>query len=84
MTVYESTLKQVREGNFFLGRIFMIGILYPLQIQPIDGKPFILENSIIPFIKMVSLKRSVCASGNEFVETQSIFRKDYNKFDSDP
>ena len=33
---------------------------------------------------MVSLKRYVCESGDEFVEPQSIIKKDYNEFDSDP
>ena len=50
----------------------MIGTLDHLQIQTIDGRLFLLAHSIIPFIKMVSLKLSVCASGDEFFELQSI------------
>ena len=66
-----------------MGGALMIGTLYYLQIQPIYGKPFLLEHSIIPCIKMVSLKSSVYAYGDEFVELQSIIRKDYKCFDSD-
>ena len=39
-----------------MGVFFIIGILDHLQIQPIDGRTFILANSIIPCIEMVSLK----------------------------
>ena len=47
-----------------MGGIFIIGTLYHLQIQKNDGKQFLLEHSIIAFIKTVSLIRSVCASGD--------------------
>ena len=63
--------------------ILMIGPLKHSQIKPIYGKPFLLEHSIIPCIKMVSLKSSIYASVDEFVELQSIIRKDYKCFDSD-
>ena len=51
-----------------MGGILMIGTSYHLQTQPIDGKPFLLENSIIPCIKIFSLKFSVHASGDKFIE----------------
>ena len=50
-----------------MGGISMIGTLDHLQIQPIDGRIFILAHSIIPCIKMVSLKRSLHASGDGFL-----------------
>ena len=42
-----------------------------------------IEHYIVPCIKIVLLKLSVCVSDDEFFEIQSIIRKDYNKFDSD-
>ena len=46
--------------------ILMIGTLYHLQIQPIDGRPFIPAHSIIICIKTISLTRSISASSDEF------------------
>ena len=67
-----------------MDRILMIGTLDNLQIQPIDGIPFLLSHSIIPRIKMVSLNCFVRAYGDYFFELQSIFQKYYNEFDSHP
>ena len=53
-----------------MGGFFMIGTLDQLQIQWIDGRPFLLAHSIIPCIKIVSLKRSIRASGDELLEIQ--------------
>ena len=64
--------------------ILIIGTLDHLKIQPIDGEPFLHARSIIPWIIMVSFKRSVCVSGHEFVELQPITRKDYKELDPDP
>ena len=65
-----------------MGGALMIGTLYYLQIQPIYGKPFLLAHSIIPCNKMISVKRPVCVSGDEFVELQTILQKYYKTFDS--
>ena len=67
-----------------MGGILMIGALDCLQIQPIYGKQFILSHSIIPCIKINLIKRYVRASGGIFFKIQSITRKYYNKFDSNP
>ena len=64
-----------------MGEILMIGDLNHLQIQPIDGRQFILSYSIITCIKMVSLKCAVRQYGDEFVKPQSIIRKYYSKFE---
>ena len=84
ITIYDYILRQVRSSNLFMGGILMIGTLDHLQIQPIKGRPFLLAHSVIPCIKMISLIHSVRASGDEFVELQSIIRKDYNEFESNP
>ena len=84
ITLYNYILRQVRGITSFMGEIFMIGSLYHLQIQPIDGTPFIFAHSIIPCIKMVPFKHSVCVSVGEFVEFQSIVQTYYNEFDLDP
>ena len=62
--VYYYILRQVRGSNSFTGGILMIGNLDHLKIQPIDGRPFIISHSIIPCIKIVTLKRSVRASSD--------------------
>ena len=64
ITLYDYILRQVRGSNSFMGVILMIGTLDDLQIKPIDGKPFLLACSIIPCIKIVSLKCSVCVSSD--------------------
>ena len=58
-----------------MGGILMIGTLDHLQIQPIDGRLFILEHSISTCIKMFSLKRFVGASGDEIFKLQLIIQK---------
>ena len=50
-----------------MGGIFIVGGLDHLQIQTIGVKPFLIANSIIPCMKIVSLKRYVCEYGDEFV-----------------
>ena len=84
ITVFDYILRQVRCSNLFMGGILLIGSLDHKQIQPIDGRPFLLAHSVIPCIKTVALKHCVRATGNDYVELQSIIRKDYNEFDSNP
>ena len=44
ITVYEYILRQVRGSTSFMGGFLMIWDLYHLEIQPIDGRPFILAH----------------------------------------
>jgi hypothetical protein len=43
----------------FMGGVLLIGTLDHLQIQPINGRPFLTANAIIPGFKMIALKHSV-------------------------
>ena len=48
ITVYDYILREVRGSTSFMGGILIIGTLGHLQIQPIDGRPFLIKHSIIP------------------------------------
>ena len=50
ITIYEYILIQVRGGTSFMGVILIIGTLYNLQTQPIDGRQFLIVYSIISCI----------------------------------
>ena len=54
IAVYYYILREVRGSTSFMGGILMIGTLDVLQIQPVDGRPFLLFHSIIACIKMIS------------------------------
>ena len=84
LSIYDIILRNVRGSKTFMGGILIIGTLDHLQIQPINGRPFLTANAIIPCFKMISLKNTVRATGSEYVELQSLVRKDYSEFDSNP
>ena len=84
LSTYDIILRHVRGSNIFLGGILLIGTLDHLQIQPINGRPFLIANSIIPCFKMVQLVSSVRAIGDLYVELQSLVRKDYIELESNP
>ena len=67
-----------------MGGILLIGTLDHLQIQPIHGRPLLTANYIIPCFKMVSLRHSVHTTGYQYVELQSLVRKDYIEFETNP
>ena len=75
ITVYDYILRQFIGSTSFMGENLMIGTWDHFKIQQIYGGKFLLTHSIIPFIKMVSFKCSVCASGDKIFELQSIIQK---------
>ena len=83
-SVYDIILRNIRGSSTFMGGILLIGTLDHLQIQPINGRPFLTASVIIPCFKMIALKHSVRAVGSEYVELQSLVRKDYVEFDNNP
>ena len=70
--LYDIILRNVRKSTVFMGGILLIGTLDHLQIQPINGRPFLTASGIIPCFKMVALRHSVRATGSEYVELQSL------------
>jgi predicted GIY-YIG superfamily endonuclease len=84
ISMYDIILRHIRGSNMFMGGVLLIGTLDHLQIQPINGRPFLTANAIIPCFKMIALKHSVRATGSEYIELQSLVRKDYLEFDNNP
>ena len=84
LSLYDIILRHVRKSTVFMGGVLIIGTLDHLQIQPINGRPFLTANCIIPCFKMVSLRHSVRATGSQYVELQSLVRKDYIEFETKP
>ena len=84
ISLYDIILRNVRKSTVFMGGLLVIGTLDHLQIQPIVGRPFLTANCVIPCFKMVSLQHSVRATGSDYVELQSLVRKDYIEFETNP
>ena len=84
ISMYDIIFRHIRGSNMFMGGVLLIGTLDHLQIQPINGRPFLTANAIIPCFKMIALKHSVQATGSEYIELQSLVRKDYLEFDDNP
>ena len=83
-SVYDIILRNIRGSSTFMGGIRLIGTLDHLQIQPINGRPFLTASVVIPCFKMIALKHSVRAVGSEYVKLQYLERKDYVEFDNNP
>ena len=85
MATYDIILRHVRNSSIYIGGLLLIGTLDHLQIQPgKNQRPFFTSNSIISCYKMISLKQSVRSTGDLYLEVQSLVRKDYVTFDSQP
>ena len=78
-------LRRVRDSNIYLGGVLMIFTMDHTQIQPIGGRPILTSCHIITCFKMVALKHSVRASGDEvFTRIQKIARYTYRTFEEKP
>ena len=84
LSLYDIILCNIRIPTVFMGGILLIGTLDHLQIQPIHGRPLLTANCITPCCKMVSLRHSARATGSRYVELQSLVRKDYIEFETNP
>jgi predicted GIY-YIG superfamily endonuclease len=84
IALYDIILRNIRGSTTFMGGILVIGTLDHMQIQPINGRPFLTANAVIPCFKMIALSHSVRVSGSEYLELQSLVRKDYIHFETDP
>ena len=57
-------LRRVRNNNIFLGGMLFICTLDHKQLQPINGKPFLVSPMVLTCFKFISLSESVRASGD--------------------
>ena len=78
-------LRRVRNNNIFLGGILFICTLDHKQLQPIDGKPFLVSPMVLSCFKFVSLTESVRASGDHNLQRiQKIARMNPDMYDRNP
>ena len=84
ISFYDIILRKMRNSTTFMGGILIIGSLDHLQIQPINRRLFFKSSSINPCLKIISLKHYVRATGSEYIQLQSLVRRDYRDFDRHP
>jgi hypothetical protein len=78
-------LRRIRDNNIFFGGVLIISTLDHTQIRSIDGHPFLTSMNVISCFKMVELKTSVRASGDEaWKRIQHITRMNYQNLRNDP
>ncbi len=78
-------LRRVRNNNIFLGGMLFICTLDHKQLQPINGKPFLVSPMVLTCFKFVSLSESVRASGDiNLQRIQYIARMHPDKYEEDP
>ena len=70
---------------FLWGGLLIIATMDHTQLQPVQGRPFLLSSHVITCFKMVMLKTSVRASGDvQFQRLQAIARMHYMEYEEDP
>ena len=85
LSCLDMILRRVRNNNIFLGGILFICTLDHKQLQPIDGKPFLVSPMVLSCFKFVSLTESVRASGDHNLQRiQKIARMNPDMYDRNP
>ena len=64
LSVLDMILRRIRENNIFMGGILVISTMDHTQLQPVQGRPFLLSSNTISCFNMVKLKTSVRAAGD--------------------
>ena len=68
-----------------MGGVIIISKMYFTQLQPINGRTFLLSTHVITCFKMVKLQSSVRAAGDvDFQQLQAIVRMHYSKYIEHP
>ena len=65
----------IRRVNMYKGNVLEIATFDPTQLQPINGKPFLISPNVIPSYKIVPIKHSVRAQN----EAHSIVFKKFQE-----
>ena len=85
LSCLDMILRRVRSNNIFLGGILFICTLDHKQLQPIEGRPFLVSPMVLSCFKFVSLTESVRASGDlNLQRIQNIARMNPDMYDSNP
>jgi predicted GIY-YIG superfamily endonuclease len=61
-------LRRVRGSDQFLGGVLLIATIDPLQLKPIDGRPFLVSPFVITCFRFSVLKHSVRAANDPFLQ----------------
>ena len=84
-SVLDIILRRIRDINIFMGGLLMIATMDHAQLQPIQGRPFLLSSHIITCFKMEMLKSSVRSPGDvQFQRLQDIARMHYKEYEENP
>ena len=84
-SVLEIIFRRVRGNNIFMGGVLIISTTDHTQLQPVNGRPFLLSTHVITCFKMIKLECSVRASGDQdFQRMQEIIRMHVSKYNESP
>ena len=85
LATFDIIMRQVRNSNIFMGGVLLLFSIDHSQIQPIEGRPFLISCHVIPCFRMISLDHSVRAANDDaFKRIQQIARYTYNKLLDEP
>ena len=85
LSVLDIILRKTRDSNIFMGGILIISTIDHTQLQPVEGRPFLLSSHVITCFKMIKLQSSVRASDD--IELQRIIQiasMHYSAYVDDP
>ena len=78
-------LRRIRNNNICLGGLLFICTLDHKQLQPIDGRPFLVSPMVLSCFKFVRLSESVRANGDpDLQRIQNIARMHPQKYEESP
>ena len=85
LAILDMILRRIRGNNIFLGGLLFICTLDHKQLQPIEGRPFLVSPMVLSCFKFISLTESVRASGDPNLQRiQKIARMHPDMYDSNP
>ena len=68
LSVLEIIFCRVRGNNIFMGGVLIISTMDHTQLQPVNGRPFLLATHVITCFRMIKLECSVRASGDPYFQ----------------
>ena len=85
LSTLDIILRRVRNTDIFMGGVIIISTMDHTQLQPINGRPFLLSTHVITCFKMVELQSSVRTAGDvDFQRLQAIIRMHYSQYIEHP
>ena len=60
----EIIFRRIHENDIFMDGVVIIITIDHTQLQPVDGRPFLLSTNVITCFKMIKLQTSVRAAGD--------------------